>query len=285
MAELLKGGLVAEAINAKLVSAVRELGTRNIYPVLAILRIGGRADDVAYERGAVKRCEKAGIGVKQITLPSDCTEQDLIAALENLNGDTNVHGVLLFRPLPKGMDDDQVRNTVVPEKDIDGITDQSLVGVFTGSATGYPPCTAQACMEILDYYGIDPKGRRVTVIGRSLVVGKPAAMMLIGRHATVTVCHTRTVDMPALCREAEILVVSAGRANIVDASYLSPGQIVIDVGINVLEDGSLCGDVNFNEAEKIVKAITPVPGDVGTVTASVLVKHVVEAAAKTAEIR
>jgi methylenetetrahydrofolate dehydrogenase (NADP+)/methenyltetrahydrofolate cyclohydrolase len=180
------------------------------------------------------------------------------------------------------MNDDRVRNTLAPEKDIDGITDSSLAGVFTGNDTGYAPCTAQACMEILDYYGIDPKGKRTVVIGRSLVVGKPVAMMLIGRHATVTVCHTRTVDMPAICRGGEILIVSAGHAGMVDKSYLSPGQIVIDVGINMAEGGGIIGDVNFAESEKIVKGITPVPGGVGTVTTSVLMKHVADAAEKAA---
>jgi methylenetetrahydrofolate dehydrogenase (NADP+)/methenyltetrahydrofolate cyclohydrolase len=183
------------------------------------------------------------------------------------------------------MDDDRVRNTLAPEKDVDGITDASLAGVFTGNDTGYAPCTAQACMEILDYYGIDPKGKRTVVIGRSLVVGKPVAMMLIGKHATVTVCHTRTVDMPALCREGELLIVSAGRAGIVDKAYFSPGQTVIDVGINLAEDGAITGDVNFAEAGEIVKAVTPVPGGVGTVTTSVLVKHVVDAAEKAAAKR
>jgi len=217
-----------------------------------------------------------------VLLPGDCSEDALISTLQDLNNNSKVHGVLLFRPLPKYMDGDRVRNTLSPEKDIDGITDLSLAGVFAGTNTGYAPCTAQACMEIIDYYGIDPNGKKAVVVGRSLVVGKPAAMMLIGKNATVTVCHTRTVDMPAVCREGEILIISTGRPKIVDKRHLAPGQTVIDVGINILEDGSMCGDVDFDAAEGIVGAVTPVPGGVGTVTTSVLVKHVVQAAKKVA---
>ncbi len=278
LATLLKGAAVVEALNQESVQAVESLKQLGIVPTLAIVRVGEREDDIAYERGATKRCEKVGVQVRQVTLSGDCSEAELIATLEDLNADDQVHGVLLFRPLPAQMDDDRVRNTLAPQKDIDGITDLSLAGVFTGVDSGFAPCTAQACMEILDFYGIDVKGKRAVVIGRSLVVGKPAAMMLIARHATVTVCHTRTVDMPSVCRQGEILIVSAGRAGIVDASYLAEDQVVIDVGINVADDGSLKGDVDFAAAEPIVGAITPVPGGVGTVTTSVLVKHVVQAA-------
>jgi methylenetetrahydrofolate dehydrogenase (NADP+)/methenyltetrahydrofolate cyclohydrolase len=280
MAELLKGAAVSAALNEKMAVDIEALKRSDVFPTLAIVRVGEREDDVAYERGAAKRCEKAGVRVQYATLPGDCSEDGVIAALRELNRNKHVHGVLLFRPLPKYMDDERVRNSLSPEKDVDGITDASLAGVFTGSGRGYPPCTARACIEILDHYGIDLKGKRAVVIGRSLVVGKPVAMMLTGRHATVTVCHTRTVDMPALCREGELLIVSAGRAGIVDETYLSPGQIVVDVGINVNADGALTGDVNFERARNIVSAITPVPGGVGSVTTSVLVKHVVGAAMK-----
>jgi len=282
MAEILKGAPVVAALNEEMAREVESLKSIGIVPTLAIVRVGEREDDIAYERGAMKRCEKVGVEVKQVLLPGDCSEDALISTLQDLNNNSKVHGVLLFRPLPKYMDDDRVRNTLSPEKDIDGITDLSLAGVFVGTNTGYAPCTAQACMEILDYYGIDLNGKKAVVVGRSLVVGKPAAMMLIGKNATVTVCHTRTVDMPAVCREGEILIVSAGRPKIMDKSYLAPGQTVIDVGIHVLVDGSMCGDVDFDAAEGIVGAVTPVPGGVGTVTTSVLVKHVVQAAKKVA---
>jgi methylenetetrahydrofolate dehydrogenase (NADP+)/methenyltetrahydrofolate cyclohydrolase len=181
------------------------------------------------------------------------------------------------------MDEDAVRNAVSPEKDVDGITNLSLSGVFAGAGAGFAPCTAEACTEILDYYGVDLKGKHAVVVGRSLVIGRPVAMMLLARHATVTFCHTRTVNMPEICRRAEILVVSAGRAKSVGKECLSSGQIVIDVGINEDENGVLCGDVDFREAEGVVGAITPVPGGVGAVTTSVLAKHVITAAKKAAE--
>lgn len=280
MAELLKGAAVVAALNEKMMKEIETLKTKGISPTLAILRVGERDDDISYEKGAMKRCDTVGVAVKNVVLPADVSQEELIKNVETLNNDKSVHGVLIFRPLPKHLDEEAVRQALKPEKDIDGITDGSLAGVFTGNGNGFPPCTAQACMEILDFYKVDCKGKRAVVIGRSLVVGKPAAIMLMGKNATVTVCHTRTVDMPAVARTAEILIVAAGKANAVTKEYLAPGQIVVDVGINMTDDGKLCGDVKFDEAEPIVGAITPVPGGVGTVTTSVLVSHVVEAAKK-----
>ncbi|NLA87108.1 MAG: bifunctional 5,10-methylenetetrahydrofolate dehydrogenase/5,10-methenyltetrahydrofolate cyclohydrolase [Clostridiales bacterium] len=280
MAELLKGAAVVAAMNEKMTAEIETLKTKGIIPTLAILRVGERADDISYEKGATKRCDTVGVAVKNVVLPADVTQDVLMQNVEALNNDKSVHGVLIFRPLPKHLDEEAVRMALKPEKDVDGITNGSLAGVFTGSGEGFAPCTAQACMEILDFYNVDCKGKRAVVIGRSLVVGKPAAIMLMGKNATVTVCHTRTVDMPAVARNAEILIVAAGSANAVTKEYLSPGQIVVDVGINMTADGKLCGDVKFDDAEPIVGAITPVPGGVGTVTTSVLVSHVVEAAKK-----
>lgn len=280
MAELLKGAPVAALLTETLAAEAGALRRQGIAPTLAILRVGHREDDIAYERGAIKRCEKVGIEVRALQWPEECREEELITALHNLNDDDEVHGVLLFRPLPPHLDDDRVRNALSPEKDVDGITDLSLAGVLTGTARGYPPCTAQACMEMLDYYDIDIAGKRAVVVGRSLVVGKPVAMMLVNQNATVTICHTRTADLSETCRRAEILLASAGRPNVIGADELSPGQVVIDVGINVLEDGSLCGDVDLDAARSIVASITPVPGGVGAVTTSVLAKHVIAAAKK-----
>jgi len=278
MAELLKGADVVAALGEKMTRDIEELKGRGITPTLAILRVGERPDDISYEKGATKRCESVGVAVRNIILPSDVTQEKLMANVEALNNDDSVHGVLIFRPLPKHLDENAVCAALKPEKDIDGITEGSLAGVFIGNGKGFAPCTAQACMEILDFYNIDCKGKRAVVIGRSLVVGKPAAIMLMGKHATVTVCHTRTVDMPAIARDAEILIVAAGKMESLTKEYFSPGQIVIDVGINWNEEkGKLCGDVKFDDAEPIVAAITPVPGGVGTVTTSVLVSHVVEA--------
>lgn len=282
MAKQLLGKEVTAALNARLQSKADELKAKGVTPTLGIVRVGERPDDLSYERGATKRAELIGVAVEKFVFPEDVEETELAAAIERINADDRIHGVLLFRPLPKHLNEDRICNLLDPRKDIDGITDGSYTGVFTGKKLGYAPCTPAACMEILDHYGIDCTGKRVTVVGRSLVVGKPAAMMLIKRNATVTVCHTRTLDMPSVCREADILVVAAGRAGVIGAEYVRPGQIVIDVGINWNEqEQRLCGDVDYAAVEPIVDAITPVPGGVGSVTTSVLIGHVVEAAAAT----
>ena len=283
MARILSGKEVADALNAKMAADVDELKKKGITPTLAILRIGERPDDVSYERGATKRCAGVGVEVKNVILPADCSQDQLMSAIADLNADRDVHGVLMFRPMPEQIDQQAACDALDPAKDVDCVTEGSLAGVFTGSGKGYAPCTAQACMEILDYFGIDCKGKKAVVVGRSLVVGKPAAMMLLerSRSATVTVCHTKTVDMPSVVREGEIVIVAAGRAEMITGDYFSPGQVVIDVGINWDDEkGKLVGDVKFDEAESIVDAITPVPGGVGTVTTSVLVSHVVDAAKK-----
>ncbi|MDR1015447.1 MAG: bifunctional 5,10-methylenetetrahydrofolate dehydrogenase/5,10-methenyltetrahydrofolate cyclohydrolase [Coriobacteriales bacterium] len=278
MARTLKGTEVAEALNSETIKEVEALKAGGVEPTLAILRVGERADDVSYERGVARRAEKVGVAVRNIVLPADAGQDALTKAIEALNADSSVHGVLMFRPLPPSLDEGVARNALDPAKDVDGITDASLAGVFAGANTGYAPCTPSACMELLDHYGIDPAGRSVVVVGRSLVVGKPVAMMLLGRNATVTVCHSRTKELFSVVREADIVIACVGCAHLLGTDHLAPGQIVIDVGINVADDGTLVGDVDFEAARGVVDALTPVPGGVGTVTTSVLVKHVVEAA-------
>lgn len=277
MAELLKGAPAAEAIDRRSAADVQKLGERGVAPTLAIVRVGSREDDLAYEKGAVKRCEKVGVRVERVTLPENVSQPELMELIDRLNADGSVHGVLLLLPLPKHLDQEAARRALLPSKDVDGITDGSLAGVFTASGEGYAPCTAQACIELLDFYGYELKGKRATVIGRSLVVGKPVSMLLLARHATVTICHTRTADLPAAAKNAEILICAAGKAGMVGAELVSPGQTVIDVGINFV-NGKMCGDADMEAVESIVSAITPVPGGVGAVTTSVLVNHVVEAA-------
>ncbi len=278
MAKQLLGKEVTAALNERIKADVAVLNERGVKPTLGIIRVGERPDDLSYERGATKRCETLGVEYKKYLLPADVSQEELLKVIDEVNNDDNIHGVLMFRPLPKHIDQTVVENALAAEKDVDCQTDASLGGVFTGKKVGFPPCTPQACMEILDHYGIDCTGKKAVVIGRSLVVGKPAAMMLIKKNATVTICHTRTVDMPSVTREADIVIVAAGRAGVVGAEYVSEGQIVIDVGINVNAEGKLCGDVDYAAVEPIVEAITPVPGGVGSVTTSVLVGHVVEAA-------
>lgn len=279
MAEILKGAPVTAALNENMTKEVACLKEQGIVPTLAILRVGERPDDLSYERGAMKRCETVGVEVRNVVLDADVSQEDFDAALTQLNEDDSVHGILLFRPLPKHLDGEKARCMLKPEKDVDGCTDGSLAGVFTNTKVGFPPCTAQAAMEILNYYGVDCSGKRAVVIGRSLVVGRPVSMMLMHKNATVTTCHTKTVNMPEITRQADILIVCAGQMESIGAEYLSEGQTVVDVGIGWNDEkGKLCGDVKFEEAEKVAGAVTPVPGGVGTVTTSVLVSHVVEAA-------
>ena len=282
MAQLLKGAEVVSALNETIQADVTALLSRGVTPTLAILRVGDKPDDLAYERGAMKRAETVGVAIRQIVLPETVSQESLLAEIERINADDTIHGCLMLRPLPKHIDDLRAREALLPEKDIDGITEGSLAGVFSGTKRGFPPCTAQACMEILSYYGIDPAGKRAVVIGRSLVIGKPVAMMLLQKNATVTICHTKTKDMPSETRRAEILIVAAGRAGVVGVEYVSAGQTVLDVGINFDASGKMTGDADFAAVEPIVGAITPVPGGVGTVTTSVLMAHVVEAAKRAA---
>ena len=281
MATLLKGKEVIDKLNEELLSRSDSLKEKGVTPTLGIVRLGERPDDMAYERGALKRAEKTGVSVKQFVFDADMTQDELIRQIDKINDDSEVHGVLMFRPLPSQIDDEAVRNELAPEKDVDGITDGSMAGVYSGSGQGYPPCTAEACIQILDHYGIDLKGKNVAVIGRSQVIGKPVTMMLIRKNATVTVCHTKTEDMAGICRNKDIIIAAAGHIGTVTEDFLSPGQVVIDVAINFDDEGKMCGDVDFEAAEPIIDAVTPVPGGVGTVTTSMLMKHVIEAAEKT----
>ncbi len=283
MAKQLLGKEVTAALNERIKAKVAELKEKGVNPTLGIIRVGENESDISYERGATKRCETLGVACEKILLPADVSQDELLKVIDDVNKNDKIHGVLLFRPLPKHLNQNLIENALDPAKDVDCMTDGSMSGVFTGKAVGFPPCTPQACMEILDHYGVNCTGKKAVVIGRSLVVGKPAAMMLVKKNATVTICHTKTVDMPSVAREADILIVAAGRAGVVGAEYVKPGQTVIDVGINVNAEGKLCGDVDYAAVEPIVDAITPVPGGVGSVTTSVLVSHVVEAAAKAAK--
>ena len=291
MAKLLLGKEVTDALNANLQTRTAALREKGVTPTLGIIRVGENPSDLSYEKGAVKRAELVGVNVVKFVLPEDATKADVLAAIDKVNADASIHGVLMFRPLPKHLKADQTEicNRLDPKKDVDCMTDLSNAGVFEGrSDLGFAPCTPAACMEILDYYGIDCKGKNAVVIGRSLVVGKPAAMMLMGKNATVTVCHTKTVNTAEIARNADILVSAAGVLGSLTKEYVRPGQVVIDVSINWDAEkpnakggkGAIAGDAKFEEVEPIVEAITPVPGGVGSVTTSVLMKHVVEAAEK-----
>lgn len=278
MAQLLTGKEVVASMKDDLLARVEALAARGVVPTLAIVRMGERPDDLSYERTAIKRAEGLGIAVRLFALAADATEAELEAVITQVNADDSIHGCLMFRPLPAHIDEMRICDMLAPEKDIDGISKASLAGVFTDEPHGFPPATAQACLEILDHYGIPVEGKHVVVVGRSLVIGKPVAMMLLGRNASVTVCHSKTEDLVFLTRLADIVICATGRARAYGAVYFSPGQTVLDVGINFDADGNLCGDVDFDAVEPFVGAITPVPGGLGSVTTSATLSHVVRAA-------
>ena len=283
MAEILKGSPVAAALTEKLILRSEALKTKGIIPTLAILRVGENPSDISYETGIIKRCDKIGINIKHFLMSENSTREKLLENIKIINDDKNIHGFLMFRPLSDKESERKACEILLPEKDVDCMTIGSLAGIFSGIKIGYPPCTAQACIELINHYGIKVEGKRAAVIGRSLVIGKPVSIMLQNLNATVTMCHSKTQNLPEICRESEIIIAAIGKAGFIDGKFLSNGQIVIDVGINVNSEGKLCGDVNFDEAEKIVKSLTPVPGGVGAVTTAVLAKHVIEAAEKTSE--
>ena len=289
MAKRLLGKEVNEALVAALQGRTAALKEKGVVPTLGIIRLGENPSDLSYEKGATKRAEEVGVAVKNYILPETASKEDVLAVIDEVNADASVHGVLMFRPLPKHLkaDQDEICNRLAPCKDVDSMTHMSNAGVFEGQDLGYAPCTPAACMEILDHYGIDCKGKNAVVIGRSLVVGKPAAMMLMAKNATVTMCHTKTVNTAEICKNADIIISAAGVLNSLTKDYVREGQVVIDVSMNWNPEkittkgkGGMSGDCVFDEVEPIVEAITPVPGGVGAVTTTVLMKHVVEAAEK-----
>ncbi len=279
MAEILKGAPAAKALNAETLQRVQNLRASGVQPKLAILRVGERPDDVAYETAAMKRCAALEIEVERVLLPADCDQSELLSAIDGLNQDTSVHGVLMFRPLPKHLDEAAACERLSPMKDVDGITSGSMAKVYSGVGAGFAPCTAQAVLELLRHYEIPLKGKRVTVIGRSLVIGRPAAMLLMGENATVTLCHSKTENLPQITRSADVVVAALGKAETIGAAYLREGQTVVDVGISFSEEKQcLVGDVDFDAASEIVAAITPVPGGVGSLTTAILASHVAQSA-------
>ena len=280
MATLLSGAPVALALCERIERDCQELKNHGVFPTFCIVRVGARPDDLAYERGACKRAEKLGVLVKKIILPDDVSEEKLMAVLEDINSDPQIHGCLLFRPLPPHLDTNKISQVLCPEKDVDAITVSSMGGLLSNAGVGFAPCTAQACLELLRYYQIPLEGQKIVVIGKSMTVGLPTALLMMNEEATVSVCHilTDAEDTRQLCKDADVIISAAGCASLIRSDYVRPGQVIVDVGINIGSDGKLCGDVAFSEVEPIVASITPVPGGVGAVTSTVLIGHTVEAA-------
>lgn len=281
MANLLKGKEVANYINEKSVALVNVLKSKNIVPTLATFRVGDNEADISYEKGIIRRAEDSGVKVINNVFATDTRMDEFAQKLSAANKDDRIHGILVFRPLPKSFDDEFIRNLIKADKDVDGCTDASLAGLFTNNNAGYAPCTAQAAMEILNYYNVDLTGKNVVVIGRSLVVGKPLAMLLLNKNATVTICHSKTIDLPSISKKADIVIAATGQMEMLNKDYFTAKQTVIDVGINWnAAKQKLCGDVLFAEVEPIVENISPVPGGVGAVTNSILINHVISSASR-----
>ncbi|MBR1814166.1 MAG: bifunctional 5,10-methylenetetrahydrofolate dehydrogenase/5,10-methenyltetrahydrofolate cyclohydrolase [Lachnospiraceae bacterium] len=275
---VLKGAAVSRSIMERLAVKSQELREKRVFPKLAIVRAGERPDDLSYEKSVLKKADSIGIRVQVFTLAENCGTEEVAMLLRLINEDQNIHGTLLFSPMPKTVNEEIVRRALIPEKDVDGITPQSGYGVFSGRRIGFPPCTPEACVRMMDYYGIEPDGKQITIVGRSMVVGRPLAMMLLQRNATVTICHTHTKDLKERCLEADIVIAAAGVPKLLNGEYFREGQVVLDVGIHPDGENGFCGDVNYEEASAICADITPVPGGVGNVTTAVLLEHVLEAA-------
>lgn len=256
----------------------KELETLSFVPKLAIVRVGENPDDMSYERGATKKLKSFGLDVASYVFPQDISDEDFKKAFKDINEDDEVTGILLLRPLPRTINEKDIENMIDPKKDLDGISPINIAKVFAGDTTGFSPCTAEAVIEVLKAYDIKLTGKRVTVVGRSMVVGKPVSMLLLKENATVTMTHTRTVDLKKTCSDAEIVVAAAGRAKMLNSDYCGQDAVMIDVGINVDENGKLCGDVDYATLDGKASAATPVPGGVGTVTTAVLAKHLIQAA-------
>lgn len=256
----------------------KELETLSFVPKLAIVRVGENPDDMSYERGATKKLKSFGLDVASYVFPQDISDEDFKKAFKDINEDDEVTGILLLRPLPRTINEKDIENMIDPKKDLDGISPINIAKVFAGDTSGFSPCTAEAVIEVLKAYDIELTGKRVTVVGRSMVVGKPVSMLLLKENATVTMTHTRTVNLKKTCSDAEIVIAAAGRAKMLNSDYCGQDAVMVDVGINVDDNGKLCGDVDYSTLDGKASAATPVPGGVGTVTTAVLAKHLIQAA-------
>lgn len=275
----LKGRPVGDAIMQDNLSRATALTNAGHQPTLALFRVGERPDDMFYERSILRHCEQAGIRVQHTILPADCAEDDFAAKLTTAANDSAVDGVFFFSPLPRHLDEPRLRALIPPAKDVDALNEASAAAVYCG-ATGFAPCTPAAVMEMLKFYNVPLAGKNAVVLGRSLVVGKPLAMLLLDENATVTICHSKTENLPEICHRADILLAAVGRARMVTADWTNPSQVVIDVGINAdpQNPGKMCGDVDYAEVMPAAAAAAPSPGGVGLVTTALLCRHIIQAA-------
>ena len=277
MSRILEAKPVVQKLKADLQQDIKSLKDRGQVPSIGLIRVGNRPDDIYYENSIVKNCENMGIRPQKFTLEESIPMTDFIKLLKQVNADLGIHGIMIFRPLPQQLDEELLKHIIDPAKDIDCMSPLNQARIFAGDMSGLLPCTPAAVMEILRYYKIELQGAKAVVVGRSMVVGKPLSMMLLKENATVTICHSKTQNMLDICKNADILVAAIGKPKFIDANYVSPQSIVIDVGINDAGDGKMCGDVDFQAVAEQVQAITPVPGGVGSITTTLLLKNVVKA--------
>lgn len=277
MVKLLKGNEVGKEVKLQISKTIKELEKDNKFPQLGIIRVGNDPSDISYEKSIIKNCDSLGIKTKIVELDEEIDTNGLIYAMEDLNNDNLVSGILLFRPLPKHIDDEKVRASINPRKDVDCMHPLNLAKIFEGEIDGFSPCTPKAAMEILLYYDLPLDGKNVVVINRSMVVGKPLAMMLLEKNATVTICHSRTQNLSEITRNADIVMSGLGKAKLLDDKYFNEDSIVIDIGVSLGSDGKISGDVDIEKLNDKIAMVTPVPGGVGSVTTSILLKQVVDA--------
>ena len=274
----MKGSEVSSRMKEMLLAKVSDLKKNGVSPTLAVVRVGNKPDDLVYERSILKRFTPLGIDVQVHELPEDISQADFDSEFMALNDDSAIHGILLFQPLPEGLSSANVRIRMNPLKDIDGMSPLNEARIFEGGSEGFAPCTASAVMTMLAQYGYDPAGKNVVIVGRSMVIGRPLSMLMLRANATVTVCHSKTQNLPEVCRRADILVAAVGHAKMITPEYVTRRSVVVDVGIDTDKDGNLCGDVDFEQVSGVVQAVTPVPGGVGAVTTSVLAENLLKAA-------
>ncbi|TJX14708.1 bifunctional 5,10-methylenetetrahydrofolate dehydrogenase/5,10-methenyltetrahydrofolate cyclohydrolase [Tissierella creatinini] len=277
MAEILKGNVVAAKIKEDMIERIKKLEANGTYPTLGIVRLGDNASDVSYEKSIIKNCDAIGIQSKVFEKETSMTTEELIAFMEELNNDKEISGILMFRPLPKHIDEEKIRNAISPSKDVDCMHPLNLEKIFEGDMTGFSPATPKAAMEILLYNEIPLEGKNVVVVNRSMVVGKPLVMMLLEKNATVTICHSRTKNLDEVTRNADVVVTALGKPKFFTEKFFTKDSIVIDVGVSMTEDGKLSGDVDYENVVNLVDKVTPVPGGVGSVTTTLLLNQVVMA--------
>lgn len=280
MTIIMKGKPVVDEIQEKIKSKVNKLAKQKQYPKLGIVRLGNDPEDKSYEKSIVKNCDNLRIQTHIVEKDKSINTYELVKTIEELNKDSLISGILIFMPLPSHIDEKVIRNTIDPNKDVDCIHPLNLAKVLEGDLSGFVPCTPKAAIEILIHYDIHLEGKDLTIVNRSTVVGKPLAMMLLEKNATVTICHSKTKNLKNIIKNSDIVIVALGSANYFDNSYFKSDSILVDIGTSIDKNGKLSGDIDYDDTYDMVRAITPVPGGVGRVTTSILLKHVVDSRIK-----